>query len=155
MTGDNPNIRDNFLGAWRLLSYESHDAAGNTTYPFGRNINGLLMYDRSGMMSVQIIRGDRPDFPTEDMFGADADVLKTAFEGLNTYFGTFEIDSSRSIVTHRLQGASMPNRTGSQQVREYEFYDNRLSLKTPSRLMDGKMLTGLLVWEKIEHKDNQ
>ena len=155
MTDDKQNIQDNFLGAWRLISYESLDAAGNTTYPFGRHVNGLLMYDGSGMMSVQIIRGDRPDFPTEDMFRADPDMLKAAFEGLNTYFGTFEIDASRNIVTHHLQGASLPNRTGSQQIREYEFCGNRLSLRTPSRLMDGKMLTGLLVWEKIEQKDNK
>jgi hypothetical protein len=141
--------QDRFLGAWRLLSYEFRDEAGTVSYPFGKNTRGLLMYDRTGMMSVQIIRCDRPLFPSEDMFGAAPDTVKAAFEGLNTYYGTFTIDEDGHIVTHHVESASMPNRIGSTQTRQYEFADNQLILKAPPRLLDGKMLTGVLVWERI------
>jgi hypothetical protein len=141
--------KDKFVGAWRLVSYEFRDDECNISHPFGEDTLGLIIYDRSGMMSVQIIRHDRPLFPSEDMFGAAPETVIAAFEGLNTYYGTFEVDEARHIVTHQVQGASMPNRSGSAQVRHYEFMDDLLVLKTPPRLLDGKMLTGVLVWKKI------
>ncbi|MES2626543.1 MAG: lipocalin-like domain-containing protein [Pseudomonadota bacterium] len=140
---------DKFRGVWRLRSYEFQDEEGSASYPFGQNPRGLLMYDRSGMMSVQIIRHDRPLFPSEDMFGAAPDTVKAAFEGLNTYYGTFAVDESSHVVVHHVEGASMPNRTGSMQIRHYEFSRNELILKAPARLLDGKMLTGVLVWERV------
>jgi hypothetical protein len=146
---DQQQDEEKFYGAWRLVSYEFRDDECNISHPFGEDTLGLIMYDRSGMMSVQIIRHDRPLFPSEDMFGAASETVKAAFEGLNTYYGPFEVDSHTGTVTHHVQGASMPNRTGSTQVRHYEFTDGLLILKTPPRLLDGKMLTGVLVWKKI------
>jgi len=131
------------------MSYEFRDEDCNISHPFGEDTLGLIMYDPSGMMSVQIIRHDRPLFPSEDMFGAAPETVKAAFEGLNTYYGTFEIDTGNHIVTHHVQGASMPNRTGSTQTRHYEFAGDLLILKAPPRLLDGRMLTGVLVWQKI------
>ncbi len=140
---------DKFYGAWRLVSYEFRDEECNISHPFGEDTLGLIMYDHSGMMSVQIIRHDRPLFPSEDMFGAAPGTVKAAFEGINTYYGPFDVDSLTRTVTHHVLGASMPNRAGSTQVRHYEFVDDLLILKTPPRLLDGKMLTGVVVWKKL------
>lgn len=141
-----------FFGAWRLLAYEFRDESGNISCPFGQDFNGLIMYDRSGMMSVQIIRGDRPLFPSEDMFGADPEYIKAAFEGLNTYFGRYDVDEAQQIVAHHLESASLPNRVGSTQTRHYEFSNATLTLtlKAPARLLNGEWLSAVLVWEKIE-----
>src|SRR5688572_6514632 len=89
--------KDKFIGAWRLVSYEFRDEEGNVSHPFGEDTLGLIMYDRSGMMSVQIIRHDRPLFPSEDMFGAAPETVKAAFEGINTYYGTFDVDDAEGI----------------------------------------------------------
>jgi hypothetical protein len=120
------------------------------SYPFGENTGGIIMYDASGYMAVQIIRNDRPAFASEDMFDAAPEELKTAFEGINSYFGRFEVDVKQGIVIHHVEAASLPNRHGSHQVRQYEFSGNRLILKTPPRLLNGQMLTGILIWERIE-----
>ena len=143
-----------FLGVWRLLSYEFRDEAGAVSYPFGQDTLGLIMYDRSGMMSVQIIRHDRPMFPSEDMFGAAPETVKAAFEGLNTYYGPFSVNEVDRTVTHHVEAASMPNRIGSSQVRHYEFSGDKLILKAPPRLLDGKNLTGVLVWERVTDATN-
>lgn len=149
MSTEQQKDENEFPGVWRLTSYEFRDEAGTRSYPFGQNPRGLIMYDRTGMMSVQIIRHDRPLFPSEDMFGAAPETVKAAFEGLNTYYGSFAVDEENRIVTHHIEGASMPNRTGSMQVRHYEFAGNQLILKAPPRLLDGRMLTGVLVWERV------
>ena len=149
MTTGQRKDEDEFPGVWRLVSYEFRDEEGNISYPFGKDTVGLIMYDRSGMMSVQIIRHDRPLFPSEDMFGAAPETVKAAFEGLNTYYGTYDVDEASHTVIHHVEGASMPNRIGSTQTREYEFSGDLLVLKAPPRLLDGKMLTGVLVWQRI------
>lgn len=149
MTPRQQKDEDKFPGVWRLVSYEFRDEAGAISYPFGQDTLGLIMYDHSGMMSVQIIRHDRPLFPSEDMFGAAPETVKAAFEGLNTYYGTFDVDTASQTVTHHVEGASMPNRIGSSQLRQYEFSGNQLILKAPPRLLDGKILTGVLVWERV------
>jgi hypothetical protein len=141
--------RATFLGAWRLEANVFRDEHGAETYPFGEDCRGLIMYDASGMMSVQMVRADRPLFPSEDIQGLDEDTLRAAFEGLNTYFGRFEVDAERQIVIHHVEGASLPNRFGSRQERRYEFHGDQLLLRSPQRLLGGKRLTGELRWRKV------
>lgn len=140
-----------FLGAWRLVSVAYRDADGNSRAPFGSSPHGVIMYDASGMMAVQIMRDDRPAFAIDDMLaGSDAEV-RTAFEGLNTYYGRFTINETNATVTHHLDGASLPNREGSMQVRGYVFSEDKrtLTLTAPPRQLQGDWLTGMLVWERI------
>ncbi|MGV3592939.1 MAG: lipocalin-like domain-containing protein [Gammaproteobacteria bacterium] len=141
--------RTAFYGAWRLEANVFRDEQGVATHPFGEDCRGLLMYDRSGMMSVQMIRADRPLFPSEDITGLDADTLRAAYEGLNTYFGRFEVDAARQRVIHHVEAASLPNRFGSRQERQYEFGDGTLVLRSPPRLLGGRRLTGELHWRKV------
>lgn len=141
--------REAFYGTWRLVANTFHDDAGHVTHPFGVDCRGLLMYDRGGMMSVQMIRADRPRFPNEDIHGLDEATLRAAFEGLNTYFGRFDVDAARGVVIHHVEAASLPNRFGSRQERQYELHDDELVLRSPPRLLGGRMLTGELRWRKV------
>lgn len=138
-----------FYGAWRLEANVFRDEHGVETYPFGEDCRGLLMYDASGMMSVQMIRADRPQFPSEDITGLIEATLRAAFEGLNTYFGRFEVDAARQMVIHHVEAASLPNRFGSRQERRYEFDGDSLLLRSPQRLLGGRRLTGELRWKKV------
>jgi hypothetical protein len=101
------------------------------------------------MMSVQMIRADRPFFPSEDIKGLDLPTLRAAFEGLNSYFGAFDVDAARQVVIHDVEAASLPNRFGSRQERHYVFGDGTLLLRSPQRLLGGKQLTGELRWQKV------
>jgi hypothetical protein len=141
--------REPFYGAWRLASNSFRDAAGQLTYPFGRDCRGLLVYDRSGMMSVQMIRADRPRFPSEDIHGLDETTLRAAFEGLNCYFGRFEVDVARQVLIHHVEAATLPNRFGSRQERHYVLGDGTLLLRSPPRLLGGRELTGELLWQRV------
>jgi hypothetical protein len=50
------------FGAWRLVSVDYSGPNGSLVYPvFGPNPQGVLIYDRSGWMSVQIVTANRPD----------------------------------------------------------------------------------------------
>ncbi len=142
--------REPFYGVWRLVSNTFRASDGSVTHPFGEDCRGLIMYDRSGMMSVQMVRADRPLFPSEDIVGVDAALLRAAFEGLNSYFGRFEVDTARQVVIHHVEGASLPNRLGSSQERHYVFGPDTLVLRSPPRLLGGRQLTGEMVWHKVQ-----
>ena len=58
------SIRQQLAGAWRLVSIETTRPSGEVIYPFyGRHPEGLLMYDPSGWMSVQIESDPKPSVP--------------------------------------------------------------------------------------------
>ena len=141
--------KEQFYGAWKLISYEFRGENGEVHQPFGADASGIIMYDRSGMMSVQIIRNDRLDFASGDMFDATWEELRSAYEGINSYFGTFSVDDTAKTVTHHVIAASLPSRHGSDQMRHFEFDGDRLTLKAPGRFLKGQMMTGVLVWERV------
>lgn len=139
----------NFSGTWKLVSYDYQSEDGQVRFPFSTDTSGVIMYDANGYMSVQIIRNDRPPFAENDMFAGTDSEVRQAFEGINTYFGPYEVDEEAGIVRHHIEGSSMPNRIGSIQVRHYTFEGNRLILRAVPRLLKGEMLTGVLIWERI------
>jgi hypothetical protein len=141
---------EQFYGAWRLVEYSFESSDGEFHYPFGKDAQGIVIYDISGMMSLQIMSRHRSNFAVDDMFQATPEEYKSAFETLHTYFGSFSIDDVVGTITHHVEGASMPNGTGSNLVRYFAFSENgqRLILKGAPRFMNDMWLSGLLIWEK-------
>jgi Lipocalin-like domain len=137
------------VGTWRLVSYEARDSKSVLHYPLGKRVSGLLVYDAGGNMSVHVMRNDRPLFATNDAArGTDSEV-RTAFEGHDSYFGTYTIDQIRQTVTHHVCGASYPNWIGSDQLRHFKFDGSRLLLSTPPIEFGGQSLVYALIWERI------
>ena len=55
---------EGLVGTWRLVRLETLRQDGQVIYPFyGRHPEGLLIYDRSGWMSVQIVSDPKPTTP--------------------------------------------------------------------------------------------
>src|SRR5215469_5869658 len=58
---------DRLIGTWRLVRVETIRPNGDVIYPFyGEHPEGLLIYDRSGWMSVQIVSDPKPTTPSTD-----------------------------------------------------------------------------------------
>ena len=57
---------EKFIGAWRLVAFEEEGPDGELIHPYGKDATGLLIYDPSGRMSVQIMRRDREPLSTPD-----------------------------------------------------------------------------------------
>jgi hypothetical protein len=51
-------------------------------------------------------------------------------------------------VIHHVTASWYPNFIGTDQVRYYEFQQNRLLLRTPPRDAGSDKRTGLLTWER-------
>jgi hypothetical protein len=138
-----------FAGSWQLVSYESRDSAGKVEYPWGKDAIGRLSYDAGNNMAAQIMRRGQPPFASQDLHrGTDAEV-RAAFDGFIAYWGTYTIDPLKHTITHHVLGGSYPNWVGGDQVRYYKLDGPRLVLSTPPIRIGGRLLTSVLVWERV------
>ena len=147
-------VTDQFLGAWRLVSVETIRPNGEISYPFyGKHPEGILMYDRSGWMSVQIVSDPKPTQPTvdsrEDFLKAPVAEKAAAIDGYYGYFGTWTIDASAATVTHHIQQSLYPAERGENGVRHFVIVGQRLTLTAKTHEM-GEDHVRKLVWERIQ-----
>jgi len=91
------SVREKFVGAWRLLTLETVRPNGEVIYPFyGKHPAGLIVYDRHGWMSVQIVSdppsGVPKDSSWEGFLAAPSAEKVAAVESYYAYFGTWTVD---------------------------------------------------------------
>ncbi len=134
-----------FIGAWKLIAFEEHSPDGEIVHPYGRDPAGLLIYDTSGKMSVQIMKRDRALLSSDDC-ETGAEEIKRAIEGFTSFFGAYEIDPTAGIIIHHVEGHLLPDSVGKALERKFEFSGDRLILK-PSA-------TRRVVWERIGNKSD-
>jgi hypothetical protein len=128
----------------------------DATSPFAYDHpTGILIYDRSGWMSVQIdVKGTRKPFVNGAGGGTDEEKVY-AFDNYLAYYGTYTLDWKAQTVTHHLEDASSPNRRGANNVRWFEFQGNDRLLLIPREdgkggVIDRKNATYKLLWERIK-----
>jgi hypothetical protein len=133
-------VGDEFIGTWKLASFEQHAASGGISYPLGANPVGRLAYDPSGRMSVQIMRPNRPGFHGSS--GSPEEKI-AAFDGYLAYYGTYTVNPADRTVVHHLEASVNPDWVGIDLTRSYEFSDSQLTLVAASQGSERR-----LVWER-------
>ena len=141
-------ILNRLTGTWQLLSSEFRTSGGEVIYPLGEDAGGQCILTPDGYMSGQVMRRDRPSFAAGDQASGTPDEIKAALEGYVSYYGPFDIDPARKQLTTHVEGSLFPNWIGEDQVRFYEFSENRLTLKTPPIPLGDDEVTGYLIWER-------
>ena len=146
------NVAQKLVGAWRLVSVEGSDPTFHFAFD---HPTGVIIYDRSGWMSVQIdIKGIRKPFVNGPAGGTDEEKIY-AFNNYLAYYGTYTLDLKAQTVTHHLQDASIPNSRGVNNVRWFEFQGNDRLILIPREdgkggVIDRRNATFKLVWERIK-----
>jgi hypothetical protein len=138
------------FGAWRLSSVEGQPPGLPDFYD---HPTGLIIYDPSGRMSVQIAN-KRIRKPFSGGFAAGTiEERAGAFDSYFGYYGTYTFDAATGKVTHHIEDYSYPDLRGRDQVRWVEFQGSDRIVLIP--LEDGKGgviarkdATYKLVWER-------
>lgn len=138
-----------FVGTWRIRSAEFQEADGAVSHPWGSDPIGIVVYDAGGNMTVQLMRRERPSFASGDLRQGTVEETAEALLGITTYFGTYEVDESRSRIVHHVEGSSFPNWEGADQARSYHFDGDLLTLRTPPLRVAGEDVAGVLVWQRL------
>jgi hypothetical protein len=122
--GGNEDIRDRFVGAWRLARLDEQGTDGKIQRA---DCTGLLVYTRDGHMSVQVMYRNPP---ADSQAGTNAAPVQYAQGGYEASFGRFEIDDAHTFTFH-VEGALVRTLIGKDLKRVYELSGNQLIVKSP------------------------
>ena len=141
------------IGAWRLVGIDYSGPNGALADPvFGPDPQGIIIYDQSGWMSVQIVTANRPAIgrpatrTSRVVTPDDAKLAAVAFDTYYAYFGTWDYNADTSVITHHLNSSLLPYETGLEYRREVTFDGVHLRLIARSQER-GEERRRTLVWE--------
>ena len=137
-----PN-EEQVIGLWKLISQHTLTADGRVIPTRGEDPAGVVIYDKFGNMSVNLMR-------TDERASEYTDLTKyaTVIEGYHGYFGTYEVDPVEPIIRHYVMGAAYRGYIGTVQVRYYELRGDDLVLTVKEE--DGSQ--HVLIWQRVTSK---
>jgi lipocalin-like protein len=143
----NKGIARKIIGTWKLVSIEATRPNGEIIHDWGENPTGLIIYDSTGHMAVQLMRDPRPTSASSNL---TTDEMKAAFEGYLAYFGTYEINEMEGTVAHHVQSSLRSYDVGTDYKRFYKLSSDRLTLTTPPMERHGEQRVHRLTWERVK-----
>ena len=135
------------VGAWRLLSYESISATGETTLPLGPNPIGRIEYRPDGRMFALLVAAGRPSIGWSAFGDATVEEKAAAYDSAVAYYGTYEVEGD--LVIHHVEASTLPAFTGNDVERYFRIDAGRLVL-TFVFATPGPQAGQTLVWERAD-----
>jgi hypothetical protein len=144
MISDTPvHQADKLVGTWKLVSASSTTSQGERIdAPYGVGPTGFLTYSENGMMTSVISYGGRKPLSIASKLEEQAEAFKTFL----AYAGRYTLTGNK--VTHHIEVSSIQNYVGKDLVRDIRFEDDRITLITPPTMVNGKIQTVELVWQR-------
>jgi len=149
------STRQSLVGAWRLKRIERLGANGPIVEPFYQSdSDGLIVYDASGWMSVQILGRHRPSIetpaqrtgsPTEQ---TNQPIKAALLDSYYAYFGTWQVDEATRTVTHQISGALYPDETGMRYAQQVSFEDDCMIFSISDQ-KNGQVIVRRKVWQRV------
>jgi Lipocalin-like domain len=137
------------VGSWRLISYEDKDANNNSVFPYGKTPAGLLIYDDTGHMSAQMMKTPPPDVASDDWDQFTVQEKVALFDGYAAYFGRYEVDETRHLVTHLAEADLSRLYIGRREERHYQLEGDRLIL-SETWTQSGKKWSGVRLFQRCK-----
>jgi len=142
-------ITHKFLGAWKLVAYESDHQNGEVVIPFTDNPVGYVIYDKSGHFSLSMMHPGDMNFENDDILNASSDETYMAFYTRVAYAGQYEFDLKKKAIIHKVEICSIPNLVNTDQYRFFTITDTKLTLVTPELLIRGDQVVQTVRWERV------
>src|SRR6478736_4006129 len=136
--------RDRLVGTWKLVSAVSEDlTSGQKTNIYKGTPVGFITYGADGRVMTIIVDSPRQKPAGATASAAEAEAL---FRSMAAYAGSYTIKGNQ--VIHRPDASWNETWTGTDQMRDYKFDGERLSLATEAspNPFTGKMSVRTLVW---------
>lgn len=151
--------RERLVGTWRLTSIEYSGPHGETADPYYQpDSSGIIIYDASGWMSVQITAQNRrtweiPEVRVPGRRGQDAALKAEAFDTYYSYYGTWDYDAATSVVTHHVKSSLIPAEAGMNYAQTATLQGGHLIFTVRSGSPGARTVRRKL-WEKVATADN-
>ncbi|QCK16342.1 lipocalin-like domain-containing protein [Mangrovivirga cuniculi] len=141
-------ITNQIIGAWRLVEWVfENETTGEKHSFYGDNPDGLLIFDNSGWMTVQIAKEPRKDLKSNSFDSGIPEELSDAYKSYMGYFGKFR-ETEPGVLEHTVQNSLYPNWRGDIHIRYGEVNGNLLTLSTPPTNTENGSISFKITWEK-------
>jgi hypothetical protein len=147
--------RQDLIGAWRLVSIQIVGPSGRMPDPFyNAGATGVLVYDPSGWMSVQIAGQPRPSMeapasrPARPHTAETAQIEAAVLDTYYAYAATWEFDSATSTVTHHVKMSLIPAEAGMSYSQRVDLDGGNLVFTTRRDARGGATVQEK-VWKRI------
>ena len=99
------------MGTWRAIEFANPLAQDTAAaFPYGRSPLAYLVYDRTGHVFFQAVRGVAASPEARGRWHrGDSASLNRLLSDAAAYFGTYAVDYGRGTVLHRIEGEIPPN----------------------------------------------
>jgi hypothetical protein len=135
------------VGSWTLVSITVKQG-GQKLEPFGPTPKGLLIFDRSGRVSIIVTRPDLPKFQSNNRSAGTPEEERAIVQGSIAYFGTYSVnEEDRAFIVH-VEGSTFPNWVGTDQKRIFTITGGELKYTNSNR--SGGAGTALVVWKRVK-----
>jgi hypothetical protein len=143
------NSNDRLVGTWKLVSASSAAASGEQNEPpYGINPVGFLTYTEDGRVTAMISHGGRKPLSIGAKPPALLEEQAEAFKTFLAYSGRYSLTGDK--VIHSIEISSIQNYVNRELVRSIKFQGDQIVLVTPPTMVNGKIQTVELVWERLE-----
>lgn len=135
-------LKDQLIGTWTLISNVEKYQDGKERNTFGPQGKGLLILDRTGWFSLQLIGGDRPK-----QTGRPDNPIGPAV----TYFGTYSVGEGDKSLVFKVQGSTNPNFEGTEQKATISIIkgDDMTYVRAPIASPEGPFVP-TLTWKRVK-----
>jgi hypothetical protein len=149
-TTPSARLRDQLIGAWKLVSYEERPVDGSPSiYPMSDNPQGLILYTPDGYMSAQLMHPERLPFEGGDWFNGTQEEYRAEATSYIAYSGVFAVDEERGALTHSMFVSLFPNWLGQTQPRVMRIDGDKLYLSTAAPISSGgRTVMSYLGWQR-------
>ncbi|MCO0597759.1 lipocalin-like domain-containing protein [Peribacillus butanolivorans] len=137
------SMRDQVVGTWSLVSYETQDADGHVIYPLGKDAKGFIMYNPDGYMSAQLMASGRPAYQSGDLHTGTPEEMATAAHGYLAYSGQFEVDEENHQLIHHMDVSLNPTWLNQAQPRIAKIEGDQVVI------FNGLHPEDKLIWKRV------
>lgn len=135
---------DRLVGTWKLVSASSTTPKGERNEaPYGVGPAGFLTYTADGRITSVIGYGGRKRLT----ISPTPEEQVEAFNTFLAYAGRYTLSEDK--VVHHIEVSSIQNYVGKDLVRGLKFDGDRITLITPQTIVNGKIQSVELIWERL------
>ncbi|MDB5249558.1 MAG: hypothetical protein JWQ40_3952 [Segetibacter sp.] len=115
------------VGTWRLVEYSNFDSIKNQwEYPYGKNPKGYFTYTSNHIVSLNVSSEIPFHLPRDSAKSHLLDLYDYSWNYAFGYFGTYSIDHKNSIITHHVNGGTVPYFINTDQPRQFKLKGDTL-----------------------------
>jgi len=142
------SVKDKIIGTWKLVSWTYTNENNEVVDFFGKDPEGILMYDKHGYMNAQLMKLGRPAINAKALGEGTPEEIALAYKGYAAYYGRY-FESAPGELTHEVEGSLFPNWVGGKETRYAKFEGDFLILSAPPVVVNGKPVLFNVKWRRV------